>query len=198
MIERLTTPISIPDLDSYRPSPEQQAQANVLKRFILQLEKANVRYAVMGGYGLDGLYGRLTRDHNDIDILSIPEDAEQIRKVIQAAGFRLDIVKIRGGVEVYFHERTHTKLEFGVTNKISEYTDMSDDEFLPFAPNAALDSVSFRTATLRGHEEMAKIQMQRAQEGEWGPYAHAAWKARLMAVLRLKDPTPASSPTLSE
>lgn len=162
--------------EQYAPSPEQVARANLLKRLARQLEAAGVQYAVTGGYGLDGLYGRLTRDHDDIDITTSEEDLPRVRKIVRAAGFEIDIVKIRGNVEVYIHPPTETKLELATLDRLKEYTDIPMDELLPGAANARLDGVPYKTPTLPGHAELTRIQMRRAQEGQWGPYAHHEWK----------------------
>jgi len=175
-------------LDSYIPSPEQQERANLLKRLATSLERAGATYSITGGYGLDGLYGKLTRDHDDIDILSTSEDAERVRKVIRAAGFRIEIIKIRGDVEVYMHDRTNTKLEFGTNTRFQEYSEMDVSEFLPASANASIDGVPFRTPTVAGQEEIQRVQSQRAQEGQWGRYPHEQWLADIMdAIKKVRD-----------
>lgn len=171
-------------LDAYKPSPEQRERANVLKRLVTNLERAGAAYSITGGYGLDGLYGALTRDHDDIDILTTLEDTEKARKIIRASGFHIDIIKMRGNVEVYEHERTRTKLELSPITKLTDYSDTDTAEFLPSTPNASLDAVAFRAPTLKGQEEIARIQVIRAQEGGWGPYAHIEWKSRIVSAIK--------------
>lgn len=171
-------------LDDYLPQPEQVARANLLKRLARQLEASGAQYAVTGGYGLDGLYGRLTRDHDDIDITTTEEDLPRVQKIVRAAGFDIDIVKIRGNVEVYIHPPTDTKLELATTDKLKEYTDISPEQIIPGMANASLDGVAFRTPTVAGHEEITRIQTRRAEEGQWGPYAHTEWKERIMAAIK--------------
>lgn|SRR3989338_4391484 len=168
----------------YRPSPEQIERLNLLMRLVTRLEGSGVRYSIPGGYGLDGLYGRLTRDHEDIDMLVTREEAEAVRKMLRAASFELDIVKIRGDVEVFRHRGTETKLELAFVDRLDAYSEMSHDEFLPLASNAVLQKTHFRTPTIVGHGELARIQMHRAQEGQWGPYAHSDWKHWILGELK--------------
>ncbi len=176
-------------LDTYNASKEQIARLHLLTRLVRNLESSGARYAVAGGYGLDGLYGALTRDHDDIDLVTTEEYLPAIQKVVRAAGFELDIVKLRGNVEVYIHAATKTKLELATLDGIKEYTDIDVAHLLPESPNAALDNTAFRTPSIVGHDELSNIQNKRAVEGDWGPYKHSEWKSRIMAELKSRVKT---------
>jgi len=60
-----------------------------MKRFIQVLEKNKVKYVVHAGYGLDGLRGKLTREHGDLDILSTQQYTKKIHKIAEEEGFEI-------------------------------------------------------------------------------------------------------------
>ncbi|WP_307802858.1 nucleotidyltransferase domain-containing protein [Cellulomonas fengjieae] len=50
-------------------------------------ERAGIDVWVAGGWGIDALVGRQTRDHRDLDVLYRIEDDAPIRAVLTAAGY---------------------------------------------------------------------------------------------------------------
>ncbi len=157
----------------YKPSVEQVDRLEVLKQLVTRLEETEVNYAIVGGYGLDGLYGELTRDHGDIDMLLDQKDLEQVRSLLPQLGFEFKETKTAGG-EVHMHISTNTKLELGTPDMVAQYADAPEVAFLPVSTNASLEGTPFRTATLEGFEIMHNIQTKRANEGRWGEYKHTA------------------------
>lgn len=47
----------------YIPSPTQVQQVQARIALLKQCDAADIIVSIFGGYGLDALYGRLTRDH---------------------------------------------------------------------------------------------------------------------------------------
>ena len=57
---------------NYHPSDEQLRKLNSLLAILVKCHQLGIRVWVTGGYGLDALYGTLTRDHNDFDLFINP------------------------------------------------------------------------------------------------------------------------------
>ncbi len=168
----------------YLPSIEQEKRLALLKQVIAQLEAEGIRYSIMGGYGLDGLYGELTRDHEDIDMVLDPKDLEKTQSVLSRLGFELK-TREASEKEVYMHNPTKTKLELGTLDMLAQFTKKDESRFLPQDHNASLGGVSFHTASLEGHEILRNIQMKRAEEGGWGKYPHT--ESRNVLIEKIQD-----------
>ena len=169
----------------YLPSREQEERLSLLGSIVSALDAAGVRYAVAGGYGIDGLYGALTRDHDDIDLLidDAPGHIDRTRQSLENIGcVRLRTKK--SGVEVFTHVPTGTIIEIPTWAITAERTRAHDALFLPDFHNARLGTLTFPTMTLGGHEIYDETQSQRALEGGWGRYPkreHKNWLIRELA-----------------
>jgi hypothetical protein len=144
----------------YKLSPEQQRRLDLLKTAVNIFEKNNIRYAVAGGYGLDGLRGELTRDHKDIDLIIDSKDIENARVTLGAVGFRRQKDKPTG-VEVYIHDLSKTKLEIGSLELVRKFFQGDEDIILPKVANGSLEGLAFRVATLEGQQIIRDIQSKR-------------------------------------
>ena len=58
-----------------------------LKEFLGALEKRNIKYVVIAGFGVDGKRGHQTRPHQDLDVLCLKEDLPKIEEVVQSLGY---------------------------------------------------------------------------------------------------------------
>ncbi len=76
-------------LDNYTPNSEQIKQLDLIFKFFNNLENSGVHVSVHGGYGLDALYGRLTRDHRDLDFTLLEKDKTLILQQIGELGLSL-------------------------------------------------------------------------------------------------------------
>jgi lincosamide nucleotidyltransferase A/C/D/E len=56
------------------------------------LEQSGVRSWVWGGWGVDALLGRVTREHKDLDLLVLLEDLLRYAQVVRQHGFERDLV----------------------------------------------------------------------------------------------------------
>jgi lincosamide nucleotidyltransferase A/C/D/E len=56
------------------------------------LDESGVRCWVMGGWGVDALLGRVTREHKDLDLLVLLEDLPRYVEVVRQHGFERDLV----------------------------------------------------------------------------------------------------------
>ena len=145
---------------NYKSSLEQQGRFDLLKRVIDILEKKSVKYSVVGGYGLDGLHGELTRDHDDIDIIVGSEDMEQTRILLSNIGFQRQKDK-PSGLEVYFHNLTKTKLELADLKLVKYFFDGDEKIIMPQTANGTLAGILFKVATLGGQKILRDIQSKR-------------------------------------
>ncbi|OGH66727.1 MAG: hypothetical protein A2983_00575 [Candidatus Magasanikbacteria bacterium RIFCSPLOWO2_01_FULL_40_15] len=59
-----------------------------LKRLLAVLPKSCPIY-VMGGFALDGHLGKLTRKHNDVDLICWRKDVNIIKKVLERIGYKV-------------------------------------------------------------------------------------------------------------
>ena len=169
--------------NAYKPSVEQMRRRELVLQVTNTFEKEQFRYAIVGGYGLDGLLGTLTRDHGDIDLLV--ENTDVAAKLLAKFGFQRGETK-ESGVEVLIHPESDTKLEmasFG-TLRASLDPNISDSVFLSPRLNASLGGKKSRTATLEGHEIMHEIQQRRAQAESWDEYPHSKSRAQLVEKIR--------------
>ena len=150
----------------YRPSSAQQERFEILKTLVNAFETANVGYSIFGGYGLDALYGKLTRDHDDLDIIVDDDSLERAHSIIYSLGFIHK--KTEEGVERHFHPPTKTKLDFansGRLDQISRYlgpgSHLDESLFLPKEINAMLNGVPLRVVTLEAQKIIAAVQQKR-------------------------------------
>ncbi|WP_196803940.1 nucleotidyltransferase domain-containing protein [Marmoricola sp. URHB0036] len=51
------------------------------------LDKNGVRCWVMGGWGVDALLGRVTREHKDVDLLVLISDLSRYAEIVHSRGF---------------------------------------------------------------------------------------------------------------
>ncbi len=174
------------DSQEYRPSPEQRQRFEILASLATELENAHVRYGILGGYGLDALYGKLTRDHDDIDMLVDDPDLDRTRAILAAVGF--EPAEGTDLYERYYHPATETKLDFAPLARVREAAErylVGDERFdaslyLPAARNSTLENNSMRVTSLRGQEKIKEIQMKR-----WGTRSpKEAADAKLMDFIK--------------
>ena len=59
-----------------------------LKELLDAFEKANVKYMVIAGFGLDGLQGHQTRPHQDVDMLCLKKEAQKIEAIVSHLGYK--------------------------------------------------------------------------------------------------------------
>ena len=70
----------------YTPSKEQLKQLEILFELIDKCKEKEIEIWIVGGYGLDALYGSLTRDHGDIDLIVWEKDLLAVGKMVEEMG----------------------------------------------------------------------------------------------------------------
>jgi hypothetical protein len=174
----------VPALEPFEPSPEQVERMKVFGDIVRGLEASDVAYTVTGSIGLDGLYGRQTRAHGDIDILV--KDSHHLtmaREILSKIGVKHREKKQTGG-EIYVHPGTNTEVSIKTFARIRAYSNADEKLFFPDECNADLQGVRFRTPRVEGHDAYRKLQQKRADELGWGPYRHKSHQDTLIATLK--------------
>lgn len=165
--ESSTQPLT---LEGYIPPEEQIRQVNSLLEITQRCEEAGIVAVVTGGYAFDGLYGKLTRPHGDIDILVVGSDLSGLVSILEDLGYSRDTEK--GDRNEFRNAEINPKfkVEFASADMLRDLTDKGLDFFVPTEPNASLNGQSFRAMTLRGLKEGIEIQNTRAKQQGWGRY----------------------------
>lgn len=167
------------EIDSYIPSEEQTKQLVTLHELVEKCKQEKVDICVAGGYGLDALYGKLTRDHEDIDLLVEDSKLQKLRNILEEMGFIEDLSDsdknknlYRPGYESDLPGKF--KIEFGTINDYNEYfpEEVPLKSVIPEVENGSLAGFSFKTLTLKGQEMAAEVQNKRAAQGRWGDYKY--------------------------
>ena len=159
-------------LDTYTPTKQDLERTNLLLDIFEECENKGIKISIFGGYGLDSLYGKLTRGHEDIDISISKEDEEVFVKIIKAKGFVLE----KGYFNPKEYKMEYLKegflLEYTTDDRLKYFPGMKREEFFPEKINGKLLGRAVRTPTLKGHKWMIEIQNKRAVTFGWGDYKH--------------------------
>jgi hypothetical protein len=59
----------------------------ILKEFVSALNKENIKYTIIAGFGLDGKRGFQTRPHQDLDVLCLKTDLVKIENIIKKLNY---------------------------------------------------------------------------------------------------------------
>lgn len=166
-------------LDSYQPSEEQLNQLSALIDIVKKTEKENLETVLLGGYALDGLYGKLTRSHGDIDLLvgGGQEGFESFKNILGELGYYADTSEVSQTDQeksVYRNKQMNPtfKVEFAKLSALSAFIrkDENIDLYIPKDCNASLNGQPFKAFTLYGCKRTIEIQNSRAKVRDWGNY----------------------------
>lgn len=162
----------------------------LLGELVRILEEKRIAYAIIGGYGLDGLVGRLTREHGDIDLLV--EDLDIFAKAVEGIWFVEDFKEDELGKRVFFTLLGSDKFYIEAVDIRRAKMYLKDGELahvLPGKHNAHLGGFDFVTADLEGQEIIERIQTERANLYHWAPYKYTENKLKLIQELRARVET---------
>jgi len=159
---------------------------DIVKAILCKASERNIRVSVFGGFGLDGLYGKMTRSHDDLDMFVEDDKYESLKSLLAEMGADLQeessekTVCVFPGIEDF-------KVEFARASVLREFTENDPTDFMPEEANASIDGVSLCTPNLTGQQEIIRIQTERAAENDW-PYSQEKFANRdiLIDVLRKK------------
>ena len=71
---------------------------NETKKFLKLIAKTDLNYFISGGVGLDGLRGKWTREHLDIDVYLFEEDFDKLIEFVKKNNYRIFRVSISSGI----------------------------------------------------------------------------------------------------
>jgi len=95
-----------------------------VERIVSSIQSANYAFWLDGGWGVDALLEKQTREHKDLDICIKLVDSEQVRKLIEQAGYAVAedesptrlIMQDNGGRRVDLHLLSFDKEDNGEQN----------------------------------------------------------------------------------
>jgi hypothetical protein len=183
------------DPAGYRPSPNQMRQAEALIELLRRSDEANVQVSLIGGYGLDALYGQLTRDHHDFDLLVEVGSRDTLVKILTDLGYENDPAgndpRRRKEEYVQHGSEDNYEVEFVALDSAAiayyarQFGFRSDMALLfPIEPNGQLLGQLIHAATLEGVEMIDQVQQHNARELGWSAYKHQEHHAMLLDLLR--------------
>lgn len=174
-------------LDAYIPSEEQQRQLDYLLDILIRSEQSGIVVWVFGGYGLDALYGKPTRDHNDFDLHVKEVDREKFIQLISSLGYYPTFEKVGDvGKEVYKHQdlQENFSLELGTVEKGQKLIkDLGIELDIPQKPLGNLNGQPVWTLDLNGFKTVININKMLAEKNKDKPYPHLKWQQTLLKAI---------------
>jgi hypothetical protein len=177
------------ELKEYTPSFEQKEQLNLVLEILKGSQEENLNVVVMAGYGLDGLFGQLTRDHGDLDLLVEDEDVESFLKILSNNDWKEDTgekMKGQGGYEFRHPNLPKSfKVEFGKLSQMKSFMkkEQNIEKYVAKENNAILRGVPFKTFNLEGHKWSKEVQDKRLDDKKKYPPEKAKNKENLFKIL---------------
>ena len=178
------------DINSYKPSRQQKLQLQLLINLLKKANKKGVVVFVDGGYGLDALYGKLTRDHRDFDLFIHNYDKEKFTAILNKNGF-YPTGKLIGKVSKEEFINTEFSrdftIELGIFEeglKFAQGLDLS--KLIPSSPIGSLLNFKILTPTLEGFRKLIYINNQLAIKNEFPEYPHKDWMETILSSLSKK------------
>ena len=176
-------------LETYKPSKQQQKQLKFLLDILTKCEQENIITWVLGGYGLDALYGRLTRDHKDFDLHIYKKDKEKFIEIIKSLGYCHTFEKVgEVGKEVYKHaDLPNTfSIELGIIERGQELVrNLGFKLNIPQQPLGNLNGHSIWTQDLAGFRTIIDINNKLANKNS--SYLHLQWQKEILGALETKN-----------
>lgn len=186
--------IMSPDIDSYIPSEEQLKQLEILGNLVNQCRQKEVDVCVVGGYGVDALYGKLTRDHGDVDLIVENGKKTEIENILKQMSFVRDLnnkddkkVVYRAGDDLNLSK--DFKIEFGEMNSYEGFFsgEKTLGSFVPKENNGSLGGFLLKTLTLEGQKTVSEIQKTRALKEGWSDYRHEENFNKVIAAVESRN-----------
>jgi len=175
----------------YSPSNEQIRQLDSLLAILAECRRFGIRVWVVGGYGLDALYGALTRDHSDFDLFIREESEEKFIQIARKYGYKPTSRKVgEVGKSIFVNPALSPsfRLELGTieqAEKLLRKLNISVDIslFTPEKPLGRLRDQSIWTPTLEGLKKMIEINDKLAKKAGGDEYPYRDWQKKILMVL---------------
>lgn len=174
----------------YTPSEEQSRRLDSLLLMLLKCEEQGVIVWVLGGYGLDALYGQLTRDHGDFDLYIAEKNKNEFIRVIESLGYQPTDEKVGAVGKCVYRNPSFSsdfRLEFTTIEQGMRLLKLKDTaSFVPDKPLGRLREQAIWTPTLVGFKKIIEINDALARRDSWGVYPHCAWEKWILQALEKK------------
>jgi hypothetical protein len=163
-------------LDNYEPSEKQMHRLNALIDIVKKCDEEDLEIVLLGGYALDGLYGKITRPHSDIDLLvgGVQKEFDKFKKILEELEYDSDTNETDQEKGVYRNKNTDPdfKVEFAALSALNNFItkDENIELYIPKEDNASLNGQTFKALTLYGCKRAIEIQNDRSKERNWGEY----------------------------
>src|SRR3989344_7941728 len=177
------------NITNYKPSITQQIQIDLLLSSLSKCAALGIKVWVVGGYGLDALYGKLTRDHGDFDLYLCKSSIDRFIKTIKSFGFYPTSEKV-GTVQkaVYKHKSlpSNFKLEFTSIEQAQEkLKEFNIKQFTSHKPLGMFMGYPIWTATLDEFIKIIEINDKLSIEHKRKKYPHRNWQKEILTALRI-------------
>ena len=180
--------------DGYIPSPAQTNQAEALLKLLKECDEQGIQVCVFGGYGLDSLYGRLTRDHGDFDLIVETNMQPHLAEVLKKQDYEhMPAWDEPGRKTVYIHPALAAPFKVEVATLDETKLDYAAQAYgisieysilFPATPNGRLFGYPIRTPTPEGVELVNKIQQMTGVERGWDEFTHLQHQQLLLRLLK--------------
>lgn len=169
----------------YELSEKEKEHIDLLKSLVSQLKEKGIHYVIAGGYGLDGLYGEVTRDHGDIDMLVEEKDLDALDYVLKEMKFE----KVQDDQWKREYKRSGDDFKIECSNPVAlqKHGFGSKLTLFPEKDNAMVEGFSFSVIPLSTVKELDSRQNERARENNWPEYPHSASKERLITQIEQQE-----------
>lgn len=175
------------NLENYSPSEEQSKRLESLLAVSSECQKQGIIVWVFGGYGLDALYGKLTRDHRDFDLYVEGNLEEKFIEIIKKLGFYLTPEKAGTIEKIVFKNKNLSsdfRLEYGTLEKIKKLVpDENLALLIPKEPSGKLHGHPIWTPTSEGFKKIIEINNQFAVKDKWEEYPYREWQIKIMRAM---------------
>jgi len=179
---------------NYQLNRVQKKQLESLLSIVSGCKKEGIKVWVFGGYGLDALYGKLTRDHADFDLHIRKKSEKKFTKIIQKLGYvRTDEKVGEVGKVVFrnFNLRPEFRLELGIIEKgekLARKLGVNDiSKGFPDKTLGKLCGQSIHTPTLLGFKKVIEVNDKLAEKNGWDKYPHRKWQRNILTAIEAKN-----------
>ena len=107
-------------ISNFKASQVTLDRLNELEVVTKLLENNNIFYSVIGGFAVDGYAGRLTRDHDDIDMVSYRNDINKIQIILANKGYTFkDFARNGETIPYKIFNQEPTTITFHIIDKLN-------------------------------------------------------------------------------
>lgn len=169
---------------AYKPSSIQEQRLNRLLDILTIFRNNNINAIVSGGYGLDGLYGRLTRDHDDIDLFIQSDQIEKASEILASEGYTQET---QDGRIIFIHPDDDLKIEITSTDVREKYSEAPEETFFPEQPNASINGIDFKAVPLAGAKIIGLIHDEQEKKYGWQGYPEDKRKHKDLLIQKIEE-----------